>query len=104
MGKKSEPQVTFCLQGINWTRITFKPDLAKFNLTCLDDDFISLVSKRALDMAGILGPTVQVVFNGRMIQRFNGFLDYVTSYIYTASKYTKEDLPRFCSSFKQTSL
>ncbi|KAG2566857.1 hypothetical protein PVAP13_7NG237517 [Panicum virgatum] len=37
MGKKSEPQVTVCLQGVNWTR-TFKPDLVKLNMTHPDND------------------------------------------------------------------
>ena len=46
MGKKSEPQVTFCLQGVNWTRVAFKPDLAKFNMTHLDDDVAALTRKK----------------------------------------------------------
>ena len=43
MGKKSEPQVTFSLKGENWTKVTFKPDIAKFNMTHLDDDAIALM-------------------------------------------------------------
>ena len=46
MGKKSEPQVTVCLQGVNWTRVAFKPDLAKFNMTHLDDDVAALTRKK----------------------------------------------------------
>jgi hypothetical protein len=41
-----------------WTRITFKPDLSKFNMTRLDDDFIALTrKKRVLDVAAKLGMT-----------------------------------------------
>ena len=46
VGKKSEPQVTVCLQGVNWTRVAFKPDLAKFNMTHLDDDVAALTRKK----------------------------------------------------------
>ena len=46
VGKKSEPQVTFCLQGVNWTRVAFKPDLAKFNMTHLDDDVAALMREK----------------------------------------------------------
>ncbi|KAL6650886.1 hypothetical protein ACP70R_009811 [Stipagrostis hirtigluma subsp. patula] len=64
MGKKSEPEITGCQQGENWTLITFKPDLARFNMTHLDDDIIALMRKRVVEMASILGITVLVEFNG----------------------------------------
>jgi len=86
IGKKSEPQITVCLQGVNWTRVTFKPDLAKFHMTHLDDDVIDLMRKRVLDMAGFLGMTVQVVFNGRMFQQSRNFGDYVYCYIIGAAR------------------
>ncbi|WVZ72548.1 hypothetical protein U9M48_020988 [Paspalum notatum var. saurae] len=85
MGKKSEPQITVCLQGVNWTRITFKPDLAKFHMTHLDDDVIALMGKRVLDMAGLLDVTVQVAFNGTGIRQFDDFMEYAVSYAIASS-------------------
>jgi DNA topoisomerase-2 len=90
MGKKSEPQIKVCLQGVNWTRITFKPDLAKFHMTHLDGDDMVLIKKRVVDMDGFLGVTVQVVF-----QRLKNFPDYVFCYITSATIDRKEKLPRF---------
>jgi hypothetical protein len=49
MGKKSEPQVTVCLQGINWTRITFKPDLAKFRACLVPKNFQDFRHIESLD-------------------------------------------------------
>ena len=37
MSEKSAPVVTKCKPKDNWTCITFKPDLAKFNMTELED-------------------------------------------------------------------
>jgi DNA topoisomerase-2 len=82
MGKKSEPQVTFSLHGANWTKFTFKPDIAKFNMTHLDDDAIALLGKRVVDIAGILAPTtLQVSFNSKRLPRFLGFPTYVNMYL-----------------------
>ncbi|GJM93790.1 hypothetical protein PR202_ga10378 [Eleusine coracana subsp. coracana] len=95
MGKKSEPEITGYRKGVNWTMVTFKPDLAKFNLTYLGDDDLALMGKRVFDMAGILGVTVQVVFNGQKILLPNGFTDYVYRHVKTLSEGFKQ-FPWFC--------
>ncbi|KAG5531847.1 hypothetical protein RHGRI_026452 [Rhododendron griersonianum] len=46
MGKKSEPIITKCKGGENWTKVSFKPDLAKFNMTHLEDDVVALMKMR----------------------------------------------------------
>ncbi|BAA96596.1 putative topoisomerase II [Oryza sativa Japonica Group] len=80
MGKKSVPHITDCNQGENWTIITFKPDLAGFNMTYLEEDHVTLMWKRVVDMAGILGDSVQVEWDGVRL-RINSFNDYVRLYI-----------------------
>uniref|UniRef100_A0A0D3ELG1 DNA topoisomerase 2 n=1 Tax=Oryza barthii TaxID=65489 RepID=A0A0D3ELG1_9ORYZ len=80
MGKKSVPHITDCNQGENWTMITFKPDLARFNMTYLEEDHVTLMWKRVVDMAGILGDSVQVEWDGVRL-RINSFNDYVRLYI-----------------------
>jgi DNA topoisomerase II len=50
MSDKSEPRITASKD--DYTQITFRPDLAKFNMTAIDDDFEALVRKRVQDMAG----------------------------------------------------
>ncbi|XWS56577.1 hypothetical protein CRYUN_Cryun09bG0097300 [Craigia yunnanensis] len=57
MGKKSEPVITKCKEGENWTMVTFKLDLAKFNMTHLEDDVVALMRKRVFDLAGCLSKT-----------------------------------------------
>ena len=36
----------------DYTKVTFKPDLSKFNMSHLDKDIVSLMTKRAYDIAG----------------------------------------------------
>ncbi|AQK73842.1 DNA topoisomerase 2, partial [Zea mays] len=84
MGKKSEPQITKCKQGENWTRVTFKPDLAKFNMTHLEDDVVALMRKRVVDMAGTLGKTVKVELDGQRVP-IKSFCDYVDLYMKSAN-------------------
>ena len=93
MGKKSEPVITKCKEGENWTKVTFKPDLAKFNMTHLEDDVVALMRKRVFDLAGCLGKTVKVELNGKRIP-VKSFLDYVNLYLSAASKTKTEPLPR----------
>lgn len=49
---KTDTQITDNKKDEEWTRITFTPDLARFNMTCIDDDIYALLCKRVYDMAG----------------------------------------------------
>lgn len=93
MGKKSEPSITKCKGGENWTKVTFKPDLAKFNMTHLEDDVVALMKKRVVDLAGTLGKTVKVELNGTRVP-VKTFSDYVDLYLKSANKTRQEPLPR----------
>uniref|UniRef100_A0A0N5ANS0 DNA topoisomerase 2 n=1 Tax=Syphacia muris TaxID=451379 RepID=A0A0N5ANS0_9BILA len=51
MTKDKDPLIAKAM-GEDFTRITFKPDLAKFKMNELDDDIVGLMSRRAYDVAG----------------------------------------------------
>ncbi|CAN8306356.1 unnamed protein product [Cochlearia groenlandica] len=93
MGKKSEPVITKCNKSENWTKVTFRPDLQKFNMAHLEADVVALMSKRVFDIAGCLGKTVKVELNGKRIP-IKGFGDYVDMYLSAANKSRTEPLPR----------
>ncbi|KAJ4785264.1 DNA topoisomerase 2 [Rhynchospora pubera] len=92
MGKKSEPTITKCKQGENWTRVTFKPDLAKFKMDHLEEDVVALMKKRVVDLAGTLGKSVKVELNGQRVP-VKSFSDYINLYLRSASKSSPEPLP-----------
>ncbi|XP_031273762.1 DNA topoisomerase 2 [Pistacia vera] len=79
MGKKGEPTIAKCKENDNWTKVSFKPDLAKFSMTHLEDDVVSLMKKRVVDMAGCLGKSVKVELNGRRVP-VKTFEEYVDLY------------------------
>ncbi|KAF9593284.1 hypothetical protein IFM89_021040 [Coptis chinensis] len=93
MGKKSEPSITKCKEGENWTKVTFKPDLAKFKMDHLEDDVVALMKKRVIDIAGCLGKTVKVELNGKRVP-VKSFSDYVDLYLDSANKDNEDKLPR----------
>ncbi|CAL5397663.1 unnamed protein product [Camellia sinensis] len=80
---------------------TFKSDLAKFNMTCLEDDVVALMKKRVIDLAGCLGKTVKVDLNGQRIP-VKSFLDNVNLYIQSASKARPDALPRIAEKVNDT--
>ncbi|KAF8016230.1 hypothetical protein BT93_H1671 [Corymbia citriodora subsp. variegata] len=94
MGVKGAPEIKACKAGENWTKVSFKPDLAKFNMTHLEDDVVALIKKRVIDMAGCLGKTVKVELNGKRVP-VKTFAEYVGLYLKSASKNIPESsLPR----------
>ncbi|XP_062001703.1 DNA topoisomerase 2-like [Rosa rugosa] len=94
MGRISEPFITKCKESENWTRVTYQPDLAKFNMTHLEDDVVALMKKQVIDMAaGCLGKTVKVDLNGNRVP-VKSFLDYVDLYLQSAGKSRNAKLPR----------
>ena len=65
--------------GEDYTRITFQPDLPKFNMETLDDDTVALLSRRAYDIAASTRG-VKVFLNGKKLA-LKGFKDYVDFFI-----------------------
>ena len=65
MGKAGEPVVKD-FGGKDFTCVTFKPDLAKFKMECLDKDTISLLARRAFDVAGSVRG-IAVYLNGKKL-------------------------------------
>jgi len=64
----------------DYVKITFQPDLKRFNMDSLDEDTVNLLSKRAYDMAGVMGnkagAKLSVSLNGEKIN-VKSFKDYV---------------------------
>lgn len=64
----------------DYTKITFSPDLERFNMTSLDEDAVGLLSKRAYDIAGSManrgGKKLNVTLNGKKVP-VKSFKDYL---------------------------
>jgi DNA topoisomerase II len=84
-----EPQISGDLKydGIDFTEVTFEPDLKKFKMATLDDDTVALLSKRVYDMAGCTSSDVKVYLNKRKIPSVTNFETYIDMYF----KGTKKD-------------
>ena len=80
MTVKNDPVIKDCKSSDNWTSITFRPDLERFGMEELEEDIVSLMRKRVYDMAGILGKTVKVYFNGEKLP-VKDFQSYVEMYL-----------------------
>ncbi|CAJ1338347.1 unnamed protein product [Effrenium voratum] len=70
------------MQEKPFTCITFKPDLAKFGMTKLDDDIVSLLTKRVYDIAGSTLEKCTVYLNGDKLD-VKSFRDYCDLYLLT---------------------
>ncbi|KJH51305.1 DNA gyrase/topoisomerase IV, A subunit [Dictyocaulus viviparus] len=77
MTKDKDPQIVKAT-GDDYTKVTFKPDLRKFQMTELDDDIIGLMCRRAFDVAGSI-KGVKVFLNGKILP-VQGFKQYVDQY------------------------
>lgn len=84
MYDKTEPKITSCYNK-PYTKITFQPDLKRFSMDKLDDDIVSLMTRRVYDMTAITDPTVTVYFNDKKIE-CKQFEKYVDLYIGTKSE------------------
>eukprot|EP00747_Dinoflagellata_sp_TGD_P131249 gnl/TRDRNA2_/TRDRNA2_174938_c5_seq6.p1 gnl/TRDRNA2_/TRDRNA2_174938_c5~~gnl/TRDRNA2_/TRDRNA2_174938_c5_seq6.p1 ORF type:complete len:1372 (-),score=438.03 gnl/TRDRNA2_/TRDRNA2_174938_c5_seq6:62-4120(-) len=81
MSVKHPPKITD-LRGkpAQYTKVTFKPDVAKFGMTKLDADIVSLFAKRVYDCAGSTLEKCHVHLNGEKLDVRN-FKDYTDLYL-----------------------
>ena len=88
MSVAADPVVKKCnakeLKAGDYVKITFTPDLPRFNMQSLDPDTVGLLSKRAYDIAGTLtnrgGKTLSVMLNGKKLPIKN-FQEYLKKYV-----------------------
>lgn len=80
MSKVDAPHISAYSGKANHTSITFFPDLARFGMAKFDTDFISLVRKRVLDIAGTTPETLKVLMDGVTLPVKN-FKDYLNLYL-----------------------
>ena len=88
MQDKEAPEITANPRSEDYTCVTFQPDLSKFKMTHMDEDIVSLLTKRAYDLAGI--SKVKVMLNGRRIE-VKDFQSYCDLYLKNAEN---SDLPK----------
>lgn len=79
MTHRTEPAIDKCKANENWTRITFKPDLKRFDMTELDEDMVSLMHKRVYDVAGC-NSGLKVYLNGTLL-KIRNFAQYVRMFL-----------------------
>lgn len=81
MQNRTKPEIEK-YSGTDYTCVTFYPDLKRFKMDFLDDDIVSLLSKRVYDIAGTntsTGAKLTVILNGHKIEAKN-FEQYISLY------------------------
>lgn len=84
-----EPKIT-ATKDKPYTKVSFIPDFARFNIDGIDDSFVALAEKRAFDLAACMDGSVAVYFNGAEIP-IKDFDSYVSLYLGS----NKKTAPRF---------
>lgn len=82
MSKVGKPKITKNGKGEEYTKVSFKPDLARFGMESIDDDTLALLKRRVYDMAGTV-KDVKVFLNDERI-KVKGFRQYVDMYVNSA--------------------
>ena len=79
MSCKTKAKITKCVSQ-PYTKITFEPDLERFNMERLDDDIVSIMKKRAFDISAWTDKSVTVQLNSKKIE-CKTFEKYVDLYL-----------------------
>lgn len=93
MLEKDKPKITKCSTK-PYTKITFKPDLSKFNLKELEQDIVGLMERRVYDIAACTGNSVSVYLNEKKIdcksldKYVNYFFDEKVKKVYAVNNNT----------------
>ncbi|WKY02837.1 hypothetical protein Q1695_016267 [Nippostrongylus brasiliensis] len=78
MRECAEPVVTDDVNAMDYTKVTFCPDVSKFGMEGLDDAICRMFRKRTYDVAGTLR-NVNVFYNGQLV-KVSSFREYVSLY------------------------
>lgn len=87
MSIKGKPKIT-TNSNKSYTKVTFLPDYARFDMKGLEEDTILLLRKRVLDCIAYTSKDVQIFLNGIKL-RGKGLVDYI-KYFFEESKVISE--------------
>jgi len=88
MGKRSEPEIVAKSGEADFTCVTFFPDFEKFGMRFLEKDIVSLMKRRAYDVAASTHGKCKVSLNGEELS-VRSFEDFVSLHL-------EEDTFRVC--------
>ncbi|KAI0791794.1 DNA topoisomerase [Abortiporus biennis] len=89
MGKMGKAKITKNSRKEEYTRVTFKPDLKRFGMDCIDEDTVALLKKRVYDLAGTV-KDVKVFLNDERL-KIKNFKQYVELYLTSAAEQASEE-------------
>ena len=76
-----KPRITKCSGKKPYTKISFRPDYARFGMPeGLSPDIVSLLKKRVYDVAAVTDKTLKVKYNSQLVPVKN-FVQYIDLYI-----------------------
>tara|TARA_B100000963_G_C22636303_1_gene677830 strand:+ start:495 stop:3716 length:3222 start_codon:yes stop_codon:yes gene_type:complete len=78
LSKINKPKITKSTK--EYTRITFTPDLEKFNINCISDFTMKVLEKRVYDISAVTRKSVSVHLNSKKLN-IKDFSDYINLYI-----------------------
>ena len=81
MTKRGEPKITAAAKGEDYTKVTFKPDYARFGMVGMDDDFEALVKRRVYDLAGTVKVAVKLNGSRIPVRNFKKYMEMYTKAI-----------------------
>lgn len=81
------PKITSYSNKNSYTKITFKPDLKRFNMTELESDIVSIMKRRVFDINGSVRD-VKVTLNKENL-KIRNFKNYVELYLKSLEKMKK---------------
>jgi DNA topoisomerase-2 len=79
MSVTGKPKIKEMKKPVEYTKISFKPDLDKFHMEKLDDDILGVLRRRVYDLAGTV-KDVSVFLNGTKL-KIRNFKEYVEMYV-----------------------
>lgn len=80
MSKMGKAKITDA-KGDDYTKVTFKPDYAKFGMEGMDDDFEALVKRRVYDLAGTAKVAVKLNGSRIPVRNFKKYMEMYTKAI-----------------------
>ncbi|CAE8648838.1 unnamed protein product, partial [Polarella glacialis] len=80
MSIREEPRVSTDYVGEDFTSVTFTPDLPRLGMVCLEDDIVSLMRRRAYDIAATTRGRCKVYLDGELLD-VKSFEDYIGLFV-----------------------